>query len=62
MFTEDHWLSYLFAKPVPMPAEADEAAFEDTLPIFEASKVPEREGHGYAFWANSCTAIEDPWL
>lgn len=54
--------SYLFAKPAPMPTEENEPVFEDVLPIFGASKVPEREGHGYEFWANSCTAIEDPWI
>ncbi len=54
--------NYLFAKPAPIPAEEAAPDFVDTLPIFGASKVPEREGHGYDFWANTCTNISDSWL
>ncbi len=54
--------SYLFAKLDPSPAREAETDFVDTLPVFGASKVPEREGHGYEFWANSCTLISDSWL
>lgn len=50
----------LFARLEPQ-AEPEEE-WVDPLPGFGAGKVPQREGHGYEFWATSRLAGTEGWL
>ena len=54
-------LENLFAK-LPAPPEPKEE-WKDTLPTFGASKVPEREGHGYDYChTSSLSAVAGTWM
>ena len=53
---------YLFANLPEKPENTRETEWKDTLPIFGASKVPEREGHGYAYPMNFTTSKVGSWL
>lgn len=53
---------YLFAKLPEKPEIIVENEWKDTLPIFGASKVPEREGHGYEYPITFTTSNAGSWL
>lgn len=53
---------YLFTKLPEKPVIQQESEWKDTLPIFGASKVPEREGHGYEYPINFTTSKAGDWL
>lgn len=53
---------YLFAKLPEKPTIQQEPEWKDTLPVFGASKVPEREGHGYEYPASFNTSNVGSWL
>ena len=53
---------YLFAKLPEKPMIQLEAEWKDTLPIFGASKVPEREGHGYEYPVSFNTSNVGDWF
>ncbi len=54
--------AYLFAKLPEKPIVQQEPEWKDTLPIFGASKVPEREGHGYEYPVSFNTSNVGGWF
>ena len=52
----------LFAKLPEKPTIQQESEWKDTLPMFGASKVPEREGHGYEYPVSFNTSNVESWL
>ena len=53
---------YLFAKLPEKPVIQQEPEWKDTLPMFGASKVPEREGHGYEYPVSFNTSNVGGWF
>ena len=53
---------YLFTKFPEKPEIIVENEWKDTLPIFGASKVPEREGHGYEYPITFTTSNAGSWF
>ena len=53
---------YLFAKLPEKPVIQREPEWKDTLPMFGASKVPEREGHGYEYPVSFNTSNVGGWF
>lgn len=53
---------YLFTKFREKPEIIVENEWKDTLPIFGASKVPEREGHGYEYPITFTTSNAGSWF
>lgn len=62
MLAENHRLFLLVRKARADAYRGERARLRGCAAHLRGQQGSGKRRHGYEFWANSCTAIEDPWI